>query len=309
VVAESGQHSILTGVTHQVGPGTGLTAGKLPPLARVVTAIPRDTGLRLLTARQPRQEPGPGEISLLVIGQEGRGRVVWFGGLYLWRQAFWEPALGQATTAEQPARRLLRNLLVWTAAGEEEAGLTLVGHRTVYQEGERIRLEAQWRDMRGAPVMDRPMVLRLQPLAADAEIEVRTYSMAPLPGVPGQAAVTLPPLPPGRYRVQPLAAGAAQSEGREAVLVVTPHSLEATQVRQDSRYLRQLAGRGGGAYLAGESAEAANRLAQVVADWNLAGDTQVLRQQWEIWSGWPWLILVVLLLGGEWAVRRRQGLL
>jgi hypothetical protein len=203
----------------------------------------------------------------------------------------------------------LRNLLVWIASGEEEAGLALAGHRTVYQEGERIRLQAQWRDMRGQPVTDRPLALFLQPLDGDAGFESRSFSMTPLPETPGGATVVLPPLPPGRYLVRPQAAAGSAELGRQEHLVVSPHSLEATQVRQDRRALRQLTAQWGGQYVAGEAPEAGDLLAQIVAQIDLAGDRVTLRRQWDIWAGWPFLVLFVGLLGAEWFLRRRNGLL
>ena len=310
VDAAVGRHPVLAGVSHQVSPGAGLAAGKLPPLTEVVTAIPRGEGMRLLTVRRQNQEGQHQDLSLLILGHEGRGRIAWFGGRRLWELAFWEaPVPNVGGASEQPARRLLRNLLVWTVAGEEEAGLTLVGHRTVYQEGERIRLEAQWRDMRGAPVTDRPMALRVEPLDSGMETAVQVFSLALVPGLPGHAAVLLPPLPAGRYQVRPEGTQGAPSVGREAALVVTPHSLEATQVRQDRRRLRQLTRELGGDYLAGEKEQVTDRLAQVLADLDLAGEQRIIHHRWDIWAGWPLLLLVVVLLGGEWALRRQQGML
>ena len=61
--------------------------------------------------------------------------VLWFGGRRLWEQAFWQlPA--QDESQDHPGRRLLRQMLLWTALGDEEAGISLLGQRLVYEEGE-----------------------------------------------------------------------------------------------------------------------------------------------------------------------------
>ena len=44
----------------------------------------------------------------------------------------------------------------------------------------------------------------------------------------------------------------------------------------------------------------------LVLDWQSAEDRQ--RRRFDLWSGWPFLSLVVVLLGGEWFLRRRHGL-
>ncbi|MFH1842757.1 MAG: hypothetical protein ABIF77_06080 [bacterium] len=312
--AVGGRHPLLAGVTYQVTPGNEFGSGRLPPLMEVASVTLRPDAIQLLTAAPQRAEneqrsSRESEHPLLVLGQAGQGNIAWFGGRQLWELAFWEPSLQRNDLEEQPARRLLRNLLLWTAKGEEDSGLTLVGHRTVYREGERIRLEAQWRDLRGTPVTDRALALELAPMTPESRLPIRTYSMDPLPGHPGHAEVLLPPVPPGQYRVRPRAADDEQIEGREAALVVTPHSLEATQVRQDSRFLRQLASGLGGSYASGNSDATDDRLVQFCEDLDLAGDVLTLNSRRAVWSGWPLLTVASLLLGAEWVLRRRHGLL
>jgi len=312
--AAGGRHPLLAGVTHQIASGNEFGSGRLPPLMEVASVTLRPDAIQLLTAAPQRADDNQRaardtDNPLLVLGQAGQGNIAWFGGRQLWELAFWEPSLQRNDLEEQPARRLLRNLLVWTAKGEEDSGLTLVGHRTVYREGERIRLEAQWRDLRGTPVSDRSLALELKPMTPESGLPTRTYSMDPLPGHPGHAEVLLPPVPPGKYRVCPRAADDEQIEGREAALVVTPHSLEATQVRQDSRFLRQLASGLDGSYASGNSDATNDRLGQFCADLDLTGDVLLLNSRRTVWSGWPLLMVASLLLGTEWILRRRHGLL
>jgi hypothetical protein len=305
----AGHHPLLEGVTHHHLPGYMRDLVKLPPLTRVLQTTTLPGSVTLLSAR-PRLAGSQGrEVPLLVLGHHGAGHVAWFGGRRLWELAFWEAPAGQREAGDQPARRLLRNLLVWAVVPKEDVGLALVGHRRVYQEGERIRLEAHWRDMRGLPVTDRPLALRLQPLDPDAGFAARLFSMDPIPGGEGRAVAVLPLLPPGRYSVRPQAAAGASLEGREDHLVVSPISLEAAQVRQDSRHLRQLAAQLGGSYLAGDEDETSAKLSQFLAAVTWDGDVHVIRNQWDIWAGWPLLVLVVILLSGEWYLRRRHGLL
>ncbi len=306
---QSGRHFLLEGVTYHGITGLEQSLDKLPPLVRLVDAVTKPGSTTLLAAKPRMAEQEAVSQPILVVGQYGAGHVAWFGGRRLWELAFWEAPGGQSSEAEQPARRLVRNLLVWVAAGDEAGGLSLLGHRKVYQEGERIRLQAQWRDSRGDSLVPRPLVLRLQPLDEEAGFGERLFTMDPVPGEGDRAEIILPPLPPGRYAVRPESSRGAPVIGRQDHLVVSPISLEQTQVRQDRRFLRHLAALWGGTYLAGESEAAVPHLGEALEDLDLSGDTRINRRRWNIWAGWPLLILFATLLGTEWSLRRRHGLL
>ena len=304
---------------HPVVAGLGATGdgnaeesglGSLPPLAEVTDTSPSAGTEALLTAR-----PSAGaaaERPVLVVAGRGQGRVAWFGGRHLWELAFWESSRGKAGAADetQAGRRLARNLLVWAAAGLEESGLVFTGRQTFFQEGEPIRLGAQWRDMRGRPVTDRALqlVLRGAGAAGDSTSE-RTYSLRMSGARPGLAEVELPPLAPGRYTVQLVGEGEPPVLGRPENLVVADHSIEMTQVRMDRRRLTQLASRGGGRfYDAGQPADLQALVDDLSAvDWT--GDRVEQRSRLDVRSGWPLLVLVSALLAAEWYLRRRHGLL
>jgi hypothetical protein len=254
---------------------------------------------------------------LLVLGGEATGRTAWFAGRNLWELAFWDrsevrpgASVDRTGSDDTLGKRLLRNLLVWTATGEENSGLVFTGRQAVFQEGERISLAAQWRDMRGMPVTDRKLSLQLRQVDAGADTgQVRTFSLSRRDGTAGLAEVVLPPLPPGRYSVQLVGEGNPPVLGREESLVVSGHSIESTQVRMDRRRLVQIAARGRGDFhLASSAGDRTQLLDDLLAlDWT--GENMILRNRLDIWSGWPFLVLMTVLLGWEWFLRRRNGLL
>ncbi len=301
------EHPLLSGVTTDVAPGAGLDNGRFPPLVRVLAVAARPGAETLLAAAPLRGGAASGTAPLLVVRRVGSGRVAWFGGRRLWELAFWEPPQAGGSEESHPGRRLLRNLMVWTASGDEQTGLRLVGHRQVYQEGERIRLEAQWRDLRGQPVTDRPQALLLRSLAG--AFGERTFALTPVAGAPGHAAADLPPLPPGRYTVTPISGDEPRESGPAQTFVVAAQSLEAAQTRQDRRALRSLAARLDGTYLAGEAPDAAGRLASLLDRVRLEGDARTLRRRWDLWASWPLVAVVFGLLAAEWILRRNQGML
>jgi hypothetical protein len=317
VVSSQAGHPILEGLQgpREMMEGSGRVT--LPPLRRVVETGTRPGATVLMTGRRREQATGGADPALLVINKLGEGRVAWFGGRNLWELAFWDlsragPDLAGSRSdgGDSHGRRLLRNLLVWASAGEENSGLVFTGRQTVFQEGERIKLAAQWRDMRGRPVVDQKLSLQLRQDGAGADSSrVRTFALSRRDGASGFAEVALPPLPPGRYSVQLVGEGDPPVTGRVESLVVSKHSIESTQVRMDRRRLVQMAARGRGEFFMTVPSSTENRLFENLLAHDWREEELARRNRWDFWSGWPFLGLVALLLGLEWFLRRRNGLL
>ncbi len=300
-------HSLLRGVTRDVGSAPPLDSGRWPPLRQLLPARARPGAQVLLVATTPgtgAQTAAP----VLVTGRAEQGRVTWFGGRRLWELAFWEQPLSTPDPDAHPGRRLLRNLLTWTATGEGKPGLRLTGQRRTFAEGERVRLEAQWRDARGVPAAPgRPLAVELSgPRGAAAA--PRTFALSPVPGDSSRASVVLPPIEAGIWSARPIAGGDPPAEGPALEFLVTRQAVEAAQTRQDRRNLRAMAAQSGGRYVAGDAPEAAARLADAMSGWSLAAEERPARRRQEPLTGWPLLLAALALLGCEWALRRAQGL-
>jgi hypothetical protein len=316
VSAQAG-HPVLEGL-QDFGAALGaVRLAGLPPLEKLLASPARGTATVLLTGRHRDHTAGQPEPPLLVIAARGSGRVAWFAGRNLWELAFWDhapggtrPSAGVVAHSGSPGRRLLRNLLVWTSSGEENSGLVFTGRQPVFQEGERIRLAAQWRDMRGRPVLDQKLSLQLRSNdgAADSS-EVRTFAMTRQEDAAGFAEALLPPLPPGQYTIQLVGEGDPPVLGKVESLVVAGHSIESTQVRLDRRRLVQLSARSGGDFYLAATGGSQAALSEDLLSLDWAGQEVSRRNRLDFWSGWPFLILVAVLLGGEWFLRRRNGLL
>jgi hypothetical protein len=289
------RHPVLLGITH--GPGTPPGLGGLPPLRRLQPATLRPGAEALLAVESGRPA--------LVVAVPSAGRVLWFGGRRLWELAFWQLPTRSAA-ADHPGRRLLRQMLLWAALGDQAGGVSLLGQKLVYEEGEPLGVAVQWRDLRGEPVTGRPVSLEIsRPDGSDR----RAHVLRPDPGRPGVAVGDLPPLPPGRWRLVPRGEGDPPLEGQPRDVVVTAAGQERAQVRQDRRNLRQLAARLGGRYVdASEPAGRAGLLGDLAA-LDLAPSRAERQDRDEPAAGWPWFAVAVGLLGTEWLLRRRHGLL
>ena len=134
--------------------------------------------------------------------------------------------------------------------------------------------------------------------------------MDDVPGRPGRSRITLPPLPPARYEVRPVHAGTDSAAGPAQPFLVVPSSLEEMQTWQDQRHLRTLARSWGGFVVSADDGDGVTAgLAAALAgiDWS---PVRIERnEELSLWAGWPLLLLVVLLLGLEWVIRRAEGML
>jgi len=308
-------HPVLAGVS-MGAPGSrqALHLEDLPPLPGVIDTKVKEGALGLVWGEQ-RPASTAAEVArtpVLVVDRHGKGPVAWLAGRRFWETAFWNQdseGLGDGALDGQPIVRLLRNLLVWVSAGAQENGLAFSGHRSIFQAGERITLAAQWRDLRGQPFFDKPMYLLLEQVNGLSDEGSRSFSFGTMDPQSGIAVVELPALPPGRYSVQLQGAGNPPLNGPEAELTVLDHSVEDTQVSMDRRSLVQFNSSLGGTFYELSDDDAVTRLVADIQKLPLKEAVDVKRRRYDFWSRWPFLVLVSSLLGFEWFLRRRNGML
>jgi len=271
--------------------------GALPPVRSIMASQVRQDGRTLLTV---------GEQPILVAGEPGTGRVLWFGARRLWELAFWQRPQG-TPEGGHPGRRLLRQLLLWAVLGDEAGGVSLLGQQLVFQEGEPVPVSVRWRDLRGDPITSDPVTVEVRPDEATAPGQQHT--LRPDPGRPGSFSGLVPPLPPGRWRLIPRGESDPPQTGPAHVVVVTAAESEQAQVRQDRRNLRQTASRLGGEALQVSTPAQRAALVEAVSELDFAPAASANLARFEPAATWGWLVLVLTLLAAEWLLRRRQGLL
>lgn len=277
--------------------GADASLATLPPLRLLLPTEARVGARTLLQA---------GERPVLVAGEPGRGRVAWFGARRLWELAFWQPAQGDLATG-RPGERLARQLLLWSALGDQRGGLTWLGRQLVFEEGEPVPATIAWRDLRGDPLPGGEA--RVEVRAEGNASSERLHALRPDPARPGVYAALLPPLPPGRWELTPLGIADPPVQGAVRTVVVTDAARERAQVRQDRRYLRQAAARLGGTAIDGDRSGAREALLAELSGISLEVERTRRQSRLEPGASWGWLAVVVMLLGIEWTLRRRQGLL
>lgn len=300
-------HSVFNGL--ESIPGVNMLR-EAPPLAAVIPSQIKEGSQQIFLALPNELDTSSG-LPLLVVSKRQAGRVAFWTGSRLWEMAFWERTRSAPDQlVRHTFRRALRNLLVWLADGNQESGLSFAGRRAFYQEGEVIGLGARWLDMRGQPVAQGRLSLEVGKLSDSGEVsDTRSFPVDGYDVFNGQYGFSLPAMPPGRYSIQLLGHGDTELKGPMEELMVTSHSVEQTQVRQDGRRLRQLADRmGGNYYNIHESVQLQRALAKLeTVDWSSSSGKS--RRTWDFTADWPFILVIVLLLGCEWFLRRRHGML
>jgi len=267
--------------------------GALPALAPILgqwTGVAVRAGAQVLLATD-----GEPQAPLLVVGRHGEGQTAVVNGFPLWR---WGVAESEPVRAA--ARGMVGGLVRALTQPRDIEAVQLTASKPVYESGEAVDLRAH--------VLD----AALEPQAgAQVQIEVRRLADGTAAGTAvaepraaGEYATSLPGLPPGDYEATATARLGDREVGRARVrFTVDAYSVEFADARQDIEFLRELAARSGGRYAAPES------MAELARALPVAPRDVVLRSEVEVWNTTPVFVLFVLVLGAEWLLRKRFGLL
>ena len=187
----------------------------------------------------------------------------------------------RAAETDDPHRRFWLAAVRLAAAGPDEAPAVLLDPPTVVAGGESTVTAV---GAGGGAV-------RVEPLEkSDAGAAVRT-----VPVSAGGTAV-LSGLPPGRFAVSVVG-----TDGPAATLTVTPPPTEDAVTSQDRADLRRAAARSGGRFLTLRAARRSSRFLPPAPPPPGTASVDRLAERWE-----P-VLLLALLLGAEWTLRRRGG--
>ena len=276
-------HSIL-----QLAPPTENKAAweALPPLIGANRLDRMKRGATVL-AETPDNHP------LLIAREYGRGRVLAFGGDSTWRWAL--------AGFEAAHKRFWRQVVLWLARKDQssESSVWVNLDERRFSPGTKVEFAAGARNEHGEPV-------------ADATFEVEVLRPDGSKGVPRMrrngdemAGLFLDDSLPGDYTVVVKASAGGTTVGTaQARFLVYDQDLELDNPAADRGLLESLAAMTDGRSVASEQlpelfASIKKQLEQ------LEVETLVKRT---LWDTWPFFLLLVALLGLEWWLRKRWGL-
>lgn len=257
----------------------------MPPLyapfgeARIAADVQTLFGARLanIDMRQPL-------IAATAQGEERRA-FIWGEGLWRWRLADW-----QANESHEHFDRLLTQLVGFTAMQQQRQRLQVTAERR-YAEGETPVLRAQLYNENYELTNDPEVKLHLRGDSADAEYaflrDGNSYRLA------------LPPLKEGLYRYTASTADGLTDDGSFAVEAL---NLEQRRLVADHTLLRTISA------VTGSEMYYPENLSQLTAQLSSLKPTIYTHIRYAEYLRLPLvLLLIILLLGAEWVLRKYHG--
>jgi uncharacterized membrane protein len=266
---------------------------ELPSLDGANLFEPRDLKRNaqvLAEADDPQRHP------LLVVGQAGDGRTLAFAGDSTWR---W-PMFGFSDAH----RRFRRQCVLWLAKKDESTEgrvwIRLTGRRAI--RGSRVEFEIGAEDPQGEPIDTAQFEVAVH------TPEGRAVDVQPAKSGKEFAATFRETNKPGDYKITVTAKNGNEILGAaEARFLVPDQDLELDRPAAEPSVMAQLAEMtqpaGGAALAAEELPDLLKRLAEKPPELK-----EEIVAKVTYWDTWPFLLLFVGLLGVEWFLRKRWGL-
>jgi len=269
---------------------------RVPPLrASDINWTPTPDARVLATATQPSPSAS---APLLVVRSRAGLRTAAVLGTGVWRWALLPSGLEPAAPL-WPG--LASNLLRWVSTEADDSPVRVRPVASTFDGGEPVSFTGQVYNESMQPVSDATVEVTV----TDSGGTEYPYTMEPV----GQGRYTLDvgTLPEGSYRYE----AAARLEGTkvgtdQGEFSVAPLRLEYQAPRADAVLMRQLAARSGGTAYTPETAQ---QLPADLAD-RASFSSEVVQQtsEAELWRTSLFLIAILVLLAGEWTLRKLFGL-
>ena len=196
---------------------------------------------------------------------------------------------------------VLSNLVRWVAARDDNRPVRVDPVQDVFAGGERVELTGQVYDESLEPVSD-----------ATVDVIVRAengteYDLSMKPRGSGQYGLDAGVLPEGTYAFE----AAGRLDGRtlgtdQGQFSVGELTVEYRETRADPSLMRQLAKRSGGQAFTADAVQDVPRAVQQANAFQAS--TFETEREFELWRLWGFLVVILACLAGEWALRKRFGL-
>jgi hypothetical protein len=269
---------------------------QLPPLGAVPLLLDLKPNARVLVqgaiGGMPRED-----IPLLVVSDGSRGRVLALCGSPYWR---WDLYLWGSGRSGDVFRRLVARAVRWLVARDELKQVMIRPVKSLFEGAEAIVIEAQVYDDDFRPVAGADVRATIHG-PAGREVARRELALVDLQG--GRYRGTLTSLPPGDYRIEGRVSLGEETLGTDAAeMSVAPFLVEFDDPEPDFEMLREISRASGGRFLTFAELDELPAL--------LGTEPVVERSLRELPLGEHPLLFVLLLalLGSEWAARKRRGL-
>jgi len=238
------------------------------------------------------------EDPLLVLRSRAGQRSAAFLGTGTWRWANLPPSL---SSAEALWPGLVSNLVRWAAVRQDDRPVRVRPVESTFGGRERVRFTGQVYNESLSPVQDASVEVTV----TDSDSSQYPYTMEAAGN--GQYRLDVGFLPEGTYSYTATARRDGTTLGTDrGQFSVGALTLEYRETRANAAFMRQIADRSGGFSLS------ADRIAELPGQLAASGsyETEVVTEtrEAELWHTSLFLGAVLLLLGAEWTLRKRFGL-
>ncbi len=257
-----------------------------PPMAVAGRLAAADSTVVVLASVRTQ---AAGTFPLWAWRRSGAGRVMQFASAGLWS---WKLGLTGVHRDSVFYDRLITAAVRWLA-GRDNGAFQAGPERAVYAPGERVSFRGRWRDWEERAGSD----ARWNVTVNNGTMR-RTAVLADWGG--GDYAAEIGPLEPGAYDYRAeLSVGGRALDERRGRFFVEPGRDELSDRLQNRELLREVAAATGGRHHDEDSVPAGGSWPRSVRTGNgaRAGSGPL-----------PWALAAIVLLAGEWTIRRRRGL-
>lgn len=234
-----------------------------------------------------------GRFPLLVTQNYGRGRVALFatGGSWRWQML--------QDSKDKTHEMFWQQLIRWIAS-DSPGRVVLTSDRTVLEDSSTIKFRVEARDQNYSPLADAGIEVRLLGPEGIAD-QVVLRPDAAQSGV-YQGEWTVPKA--GSYLAEVIARRGTEEIGRDVLTFQRQDGVaENFRVEQNRELLEKLAQQTGGSY------HSPNQISQLLDEISLSEAGLTVRENRDLWDMPFFLILLAALLGGQWMLRRKWGMI
>ena len=234
-----------------------------------------------------------GRFPLLVTQNYGRGRVAMFatGGSWRWQML--------QDSKDKTHEAFWQQLIRWVAS-ESPGRVVLTSDQSVLEDTSKIKLRVEARDQNYSAVQDASIDVRL--LGPDGIADQAT--LRPDAAQPGiyQGEWSAPKA--GSYLAEVVAKRGTEEIGRDVLTFQRQDGVaENFRIEQNRELLEKLAQQTGGSY------HKPSEMSQLLDEISLSEAGLTVRENRDLWDMPFFLLLLAGLLGGQWLLRRKWGLI
>ncbi len=258
----------------------------LPPIGYPYNRLKLSDGFKVLITTEDLTES-----PLIAVGSPDAQRIGLFCGSDFWRWRF----MTQGALTVSPYTESLLNMFSWLTATEQAQTVQISPDKEVYLKGESMQLSGYVSDVKGDIIPE----ARVEAEAHTTAQEVLRFT---IPWTGDKYATEVPLRTTGEYQLSINAYNESYSLGHTGhSFTVTEQPLELIRVYQNTSLLEAIARKTGGAKIN------LNAINQLVQNLSFQNKKTIEKHSLQLWR-WPGsFIMLVLLLLGEWIIRRIKG--